>query len=84
MATKSNEDGPTRIDVEVQIEVVYNVSVSLTALSDSTLDDLKAIAMTTYRDQAKPAWRDQFADRSDISVWAGPVRVASVTSRIGS
>lgn len=62
----------------VTLTVTHRVIVTVEATVNRSVESIRDEALAQYRALEKSAWRDQFANRTDISVITDPVEVGEL------
>lgn len=62
----------------VTLTVTHRVVVTVDATVNRSVESIRDEALAMYRALEKSAWRDQFANRTDVSVFTEPVEVGEL------
>lgn len=87
--TADVEKAAERLNVKVTLNVVHRVTVTLTADSTQSMEELKAAALAEFHRNPRgygagkrtdDTWRAQFGNRTNIDVGSEQVSIAAVST----
>lgn len=76
--TEAALPAPDKLVMEVILEVSFQVTVSLEATSDKTVDEVKELALKKYHSVGRSTFRSQFSETRGVYVGSEEAEVYEV------